>query len=118
MVDWRWAAGMISERRWLTCSGNCTWMDDCWRDRYFFFQAEDGIRDYKVTGVQTCALPIFQRFLQAPVDDRMLLRQVGAEGHQAVRVLEVAVAAGRAVGAERTLVARHGRGHADRKSVV
>src|SRR5256885_3981648 len=25
----------------------------------FFFQAEDGIRDYKVTGVQTCALPIF-----------------------------------------------------------
>src|SRR5688500_19924481 len=26
--------------------------------RHFFFQAEDGIRDYKVTGVQTCALPI------------------------------------------------------------
>src|SRR5256885_15223496 len=27
----------------------------------FFFQAEDGIRDYKVTGVQTCALPIWSR---------------------------------------------------------
>src|SRR5688500_19452219 len=27
----------------------------------FFFQAEDGIRDYKVTGVQTCALPILKR---------------------------------------------------------
>src|ERR1022692_5189639 len=27
--------------------------------RFFFFQAEDGIRDYKVTGVQTCALPIY-----------------------------------------------------------
>src|SRR5256885_3343054 len=27
-------------------------------DSFFFFQAEDGIRDYKVTGVQTCALPI------------------------------------------------------------
>src|SRR5688500_20199740 len=27
----------------------------------FFFQAEDGIRDYKVTGVQTCALPIYLR---------------------------------------------------------
>src|SRR5688500_19806970 len=27
-------------------------------DFFFFFQAEDGIRDYKVTGVQTCALPI------------------------------------------------------------
>src|SRR5256885_9281947 len=28
------------------------------RSPAFFFQAEDGIRDYKVTGVQTCALPI------------------------------------------------------------
>src|SRR5256885_2842126 len=28
------------------------------RSVFFFFQAEDGIRDYKVTGVQTCALPI------------------------------------------------------------
>src|ERR1022692_4984746 len=28
------------------------------RKFFFFFQAEDGIRDYKVTGVQTCALPI------------------------------------------------------------
>src|SRR5256885_8861774 len=31
----------------------CDELCDC-----FFFQAEDGIRDYKVTGVQTCALPI------------------------------------------------------------
>src|SRR5690606_40319382 len=30
--------------------------------RSFFFQAEDGIRDFHVTGVQTCALPI------SPVD--------------------------------------------------
>src|SRR5256885_8679006 len=29
----------------------------------FVFQAEDGIRDYKVTGVQTCALPILARGL-------------------------------------------------------
>src|SRR5437762_888257 len=28
---------------------------------FFFFQAEDGIRDTSVTGVQTCALPIFRR---------------------------------------------------------
>src|SRR5258706_4757093 len=27
----------------------------------FFFQAEDGIRDWSVTGVQTCALPISSR---------------------------------------------------------
>src|SRR5256885_12236114 len=33
---------------------HCSWSS------FFFFQAEDGIRDYKVTGVQTCALPIFQ----------------------------------------------------------
>src|SRR5699024_11828233 len=29
---------------------------------YFFFQAEDGIRDRNVTGVQTCALPILDRY--------------------------------------------------------
>src|SRR5205823_12128539 len=28
---------------------------------FFFFRAEDGIRDKLVTGVQTCALPIYQR---------------------------------------------------------
>src|SRR2546425_3635744 len=28
---------------------------------FFFFQAEDGIRDKLVTGVQTCALPIYDR---------------------------------------------------------
>ena len=32
-------------------------------DEYvFFFQAEDGIRDIGVTGVQTCALPILFRY--------------------------------------------------------
>src|SRR5256885_7409882 len=38
----------------------------------FFFQAEDGIRDYKVTGVQTCALPIstFKPPLPAAVSRR------------------------------------------------
>src|SRR6266403_2161447 len=29
---------------------------------FFFFQAEDGIRDLYVTGVQTCALPIYRAF--------------------------------------------------------
>src|SRR5699024_11403769 len=37
---------------------------------FFFFQAEDGIRDRNVTGVQTCALPIFDTVLQhAPHED-------------------------------------------------
>src|SRR5690606_40063897 len=34
------------------------WVD--FAARFFFFQAEDGIRDFHVTGVQTCALPIFE----------------------------------------------------------
>src|SRR6266542_6194109 len=33
---------------------------------FFFFQAEDGIRDATVTGVQTCALPIWDRELPLP----------------------------------------------------
>src|SRR3712207_9420220 len=37
---------------------------------YFFFQAEDGIRDIGVTGVQTCALPIY-----APVPDPLCGRR-------------------------------------------
>src|SRR5260221_6944429 len=32
---------------------------------FFFFQAEDGIRDHCVTGVQTCALPIYDEDLAA-----------------------------------------------------
>src|SRR5690349_25035612 len=32
---------------------------------FFFFQAEDGIRDLYVTGVQTCALPIFRDYFDS-----------------------------------------------------
>src|SRR5256885_11546789 len=35
---------------------------------FFFFQAEDGIRDYKVTGVQTCALPIYRAVVGLPLN--------------------------------------------------
>ena len=37
--------------------GGCTGVG--WSYVFFFFQAEDGIRGYDVTGVQTCALPIY-----------------------------------------------------------
>src|SRR5438034_1147378 len=52
---------------------------------YFFFQAEDGIRDHCVTGVQTCALPISRprtasRRLRADVGD---VARSHAEGHAA-----------------------------------
>src|SRR5690606_40264515 len=39
---------------------------------FFFFQAEDGIRDFHVTGVQTCALPIFRVIV---IDDHPLVHQ-------------------------------------------
>src|SRR5699024_12028790 len=42
---------------------------------FFFFQAEDGIRDRNVTGVQTCALPIWCRQiypLAIPIDNAKL----------------------------------------------
>src|SRR5688500_20154407 len=48
--------------------------------RHFFFQAEDGIRDYKVTGVQTCALPISVNHIEATSDKlvaRVLAEQRG-----------------------------------------
>src|SRR5258707_6976884 len=35
----------------------------------FFFQAEDGIRDIGVTGVQTCALPIYLRYVIGPIGE-------------------------------------------------
>src|SRR5438874_4558618 len=38
---------------------NCAWSSDLCSSDLFFFQAEDGIRYLYVTGVQTCALPIW-----------------------------------------------------------
>src|SRR5256886_5754505 len=39
----------------------------------FFFQAEDGIRDLTVTGVQTCALPIFNGATFSVAYDEMVI---------------------------------------------
>src|SRR5688500_20412312 len=49
------------ERSWPSC---------------FFFQAEDGIRDYKVTGVQTCALPICGPYMGAWTISQDFLKSV------------------------------------------
>src|SRR5688572_31897672 len=55
---------------------------------FFFFQAEDGIRDLTVTGVQTCALPIC-------IWPRRILERVHAlvtnSARQAHRLLEIGV---------------------------
>src|SRR5258707_15351558 len=51
---------------------------------FFFFQAEDGIRDIGVTGVQTCALPIL---IEAAAEELDLTRfgQLRAAGRAAAR---------------------------------
>src|SRR5690606_1828028 len=43
---------------------------------FFFFQAEDGIRDFHVTGVQTCALPIL-KMIEANNDKDLYIRHAG-----------------------------------------
>src|SRR2546430_15646147 len=45
----------------------------------FFFQAEDGIRDLTVTGVQTCALPIFEAHRPDLLREQLGLRLRDAE---------------------------------------
>src|SRR2546425_11046851 len=56
---------------------------------FFFFQAEDGIRDKLVTGVQTCALPILD-----PVDNGALSSCPAGEGHTWGKVSVEAVQTG------------------------
>src|SRR5690606_40322448 len=53
---------------------------------FFFFQAEDGIRDFHVTGVQTCALPIY-----AEIVDQAILIQHLAEGQHIAGLYSLAV---------------------------
>src|SRR2546430_10882270 len=44
---------------------------------FFFFQAEDGIRDLTVTGVQTCALPICEAVAEDACPDIDICPHVG-----------------------------------------
>src|SRR5690349_23716739 len=81
---------------------------------FFFFQAEDGIRDLYVTGVQTCALPIWHRAageLRSALSRwlaRCLRRPRATQAHRAG-----AVPAGRCGAGS---LAHAGRRPADRKS--
>src|SRR5260221_7680324 len=56
------AADSLLDQLWLVSKHNSAYeLSLCldFRRVLFFFQAEDGIRDHCVTGVQTCALPIW-----------------------------------------------------------
>src|SRR5947207_5151582 len=49
----------------------------------FFYQAEDGIRDHCVPGVQTCALPIFSIFIYREMDLKQLYHAFAETGRLA-----------------------------------
>src|SRR5256885_11839604 len=62
------------------------------RTLFFFSQAEAGIRDYRVTGVQTCALPIYPQPVQTgsrALDEFFVLEErrgaIAVVQHHAVR---------------------------------
>src|SRR5437867_9874578 len=54
---------------------------------FFFFQAEDGIRDRTVTGVQTCALPIWLHNRHARIAD--VLPEIGGRDDSIAQVVLV-----------------------------
>src|SRR5690625_6112764 len=72
----------------------CDWHGRPQVSHFFFFQAEDGIRDGHVTGVQTCALPIYviighneRRRLQGETDQRIAKKFIAARESELIPVL-------------------------------
>src|SRR5690606_39387749 len=70
----------------------------------FLCQAEDGIRDFHVTGVQTCALPIFEKAILAnhvddynrilrlyPTFDSTLAESYQNEAEEAIKMASIAI---------------------------
>src|SRR5207302_6602913 len=83
-----------------------------WFFFFFFFQAEDGIRDFHVTGVQTCALPILPEqmpaellagFVSHPGGPRQLLVAVRAGFREAAARAETARARSEAASRSREI---------------
>src|SRR5438093_10350604 len=56
---------------------------------FFFFQAEDGIRDWSVTGVQTCALPIIPIRMFPDNGDRLRLASVEIPRNKGERRMKI-----------------------------
>src|SRR3990167_10186433 len=69
---------------------------------FFFFQAEDGIRDLTVTGVQTCALPISLELIYQPIE-KVGIYVPGGKASYPSTVLMCAVPA-RAAGVDRVVM--------------
>src|SRR3989449_9154831 len=81
----------------------CSWL-------FFFFQAEDGIRDVAVTGVQTCALPISRQSRFWPMHDLLFRHQDGWAKLADPRPMLLAL--GDSAGADHARLAAYLRAHA------
>src|SRR2546430_4897962 len=64
------------------------------RSSFFFFQAEDGIRDLTVTGVQTCALPIYLWGRPTEAVIAAIARLDVTQGAPSVRLIDLGQIAG------------------------
>src|SRR2546430_12794340 len=62
-----------------------------WLCFFFFFQAEDGIRDLTVTGVQTCALPILHQAVHAVLESDEALANRVLEEEDAINELQIEI---------------------------
>src|SRR5690348_17529060 len=70
---------------------------------FFFFQAEDGIRDGRVTGVQTCALPIWLSNRDSTLQRMGRNRRDGTKAWNGQRIeIELLIGVGAARGNRRT----------------
>src|SRR5437762_12254770 len=79
---------------------------------FFFFQAEDGIRDTSVTGVQTCALPIFDARADWLAGAEYAISELGGiEVHAGFRAPLGHIVISEKTGLPLTLTARSGPGH-------
>src|SRR5690606_40348345 len=89
---------------------------------FFFFQAEDGIRDFHVTGVQTCALPIFTDFRGGDAGKRSAGGEADSGGggadspgaSDAAKPAADAPAAGASARSEERRVGKEGRSRGER----
>src|SRR5437763_7300382 len=86
----------------------------CYFFFFFFFQAEDGIRDTSVTGVQTCALPIFVSIdvIETTVPGLKIMKEAGHFAEYYLPNASAYPAAAREAGSGQNIY------WADRKSVV
>src|SRR5205085_6682948 len=82
------------------------WMNSDQRLWFFFFQAEDGIRDLTVTGVQTCALPIFDANVVTAITALVLfaVATAGVKGFALMLLIGTAISLVTAVAATRAML--------------